>query len=246
MNISPSQVNNLWKIKIAFFSLRKTSSMFEMLWLAGFLFILPAVISHFNPKILITAAVTLVLNTSLFFYIRTKIDKLRISRKDQKYKYPYITVLFNLHSILGLLGLAAGSISYAWMFALMDENPAMEEDFLVWSARLTLATVSLAVVLSPYFLRNKSLQNIFRSNASVPTVLKVVPGVSIFLALALKMASRETANHILVGLCLFGFLLLIFMVILDGYELLFLLKNKCPIVRREKSNFIFLDETPDE
>ena len=66
-------INNLWKRKLTFFSLRSTGSMFVALWLLP-LFILPLVVSDLDYKIVVTGFVTVVCSilSTLFFLDKNK------------------------------------------------------------------------------------------------------------------------------------------------------------------------------
>lgn len=245
MKISDNQIRELWKVKITFYSRRKPRWVWETFSLPLWLLFLAAALSGFDRNVImlgiVIGGVHLVVTTVILCFIY----RMKARRLQEGIAYPRMAFLYSFYDLLMLMMFVI-SLFITGVQSISDLNST--SSIIQWLLYLSLAVIVASGFFSPRILNYKNSTRMDNRNLDryLPLGLSIsgsVIGFAIFMSALLTQSGEIETLHLVGALLLFvGAMSLLPFVVFGLSEVMVLVLNKWPRVKKSGSTFVFLEE----
>lgn len=241
MKFAHNQINKLWEIKVSRYALKKLSPIWESLPVISFWLFLDVWFSDFNPYVL-DVGIALVFTYSVVTIVILVYVNILRTRKNSK-KYLAITIMLALQNNLALMMMCFLSLLMGISIGVSNRDGAINAQTGKSIAALFVLFIGATIYLAPHIILKKTSENnrthLLLLPSSYQKIGIVVSGVAIGIAGIMIRSSKSFM--LLSAIEIFSIivsLIILYIYILDTYELMLLLINKMPIVKKSGTSFM--------
>ncbi len=245
MNISYSQILELWHLKILVYALRKTSWIRQTLLTPILVFLVAIGLSHYEKNIVLISLCASVIYITLAILVFRKIEKAKQRCLKGEPAYQLVAFLFYTFDLLTMTMFVLSS----FLMAISSSQDIMFDAFtLHWLMLLLVLTVVLTIFFSSMSLNRKSLSRINNNGVDlylplILSALNLIPSFFVFISVVLVQSGEVDLLRIMMAMLSFVCSMILLPYVVLGYcEFFVMLFRRWPRVLKSGSDFVFLDE----